>query len=76
MFLPLLAHRLWRLTLQILARFSVFVSEVSGHHAASSTQLALGGPGGAVAKHTQGVQSVLLGQIQQWAPGHILRVNY
>lgn len=30
MFLPLLAHRLWRLTLQILARFSVFVSELSG----------------------------------------------
>lgn len=29
MFLPLLAHRLWRLTLQILARFSVFVREVS-----------------------------------------------
>nr|XP_006992872.1 conserved oligomeric Golgi complex subunit 2 isoform X1 [Peromyscus maniculatus bairdii] len=29
MFLPLLAHRLWRLTLQILARFSVFVSELS-----------------------------------------------
>ncbi|XP_051057521.1 conserved oligomeric Golgi complex subunit 2 isoform X2 [Phodopus roborovskii] len=29
MFLPLLAHRLWRLTLQILARFSVFVSEIS-----------------------------------------------
>ncbi|CAO2609426.1 Conserved oligomeric Golgi complex subunit 2 [Lemmus lemmus] len=30
MFLPLLAHRLWRLTLQILARFSVFISELSG----------------------------------------------
>uniref|UniRef100_A0A8C2MFE4 Conserved oligomeric Golgi complex subunit 2 n=1 Tax=Cricetulus griseus TaxID=10029 RepID=A0A8C2MFE4_CRIGR len=29
MFLPLLAHRLWRLTLQILARFSVFVHEIS-----------------------------------------------
>ncbi|XP_008844006.1 conserved oligomeric Golgi complex subunit 2 [Nannospalax galili] len=29
MFLPLLTHRLWRLTLQILARFSVFVSELS-----------------------------------------------
>ncbi|XP_020042417.2 conserved oligomeric Golgi complex subunit 2 isoform X3 [Castor canadensis] len=29
MFLPVLAHRLWRLTLQILARFSVFVSELS-----------------------------------------------
>lgn len=29
MFLPLLAHRLWRLTLQILARFSVFISELS-----------------------------------------------
>ncbi|OBS82539.1 hypothetical protein A6R68_23478, partial [Neotoma lepida] len=29
MFLPLLAHRLWRLTLQILARFSMFVSETS-----------------------------------------------
>ncbi|XP_005405048.1 PREDICTED: conserved oligomeric Golgi complex subunit 2 [Chinchilla lanigera] len=29
MFLPLLAHRLWRLTLQILARFSVFVNELS-----------------------------------------------
>nr|XP_004659682.2 conserved oligomeric Golgi complex subunit 2 [Jaculus jaculus] len=28
MFLPLLAHRLWRLTLQILARFSVFISEL------------------------------------------------
>ncbi|GAB5578377.1 conserved oligomeric Golgi complex subunit 2 isoform X1 [Prionailurus iriomotensis] len=27
MFLPVLAHRLWRLTLQILARYSVFVSE-------------------------------------------------
>lgn len=29
MFLPLLAHRLWRLTLQILARFSVFINELS-----------------------------------------------
>ncbi|XP_048223530.1 conserved oligomeric Golgi complex subunit 2 [Perognathus longimembris pacificus] len=29
MFLPLLAHRLWRLTLQILARFSVFIKELS-----------------------------------------------
>uniref|UniRef100_I3MPT2 Conserved oligomeric Golgi complex subunit 2 n=1 Tax=Ictidomys tridecemlineatus TaxID=43179 RepID=I3MPT2_ICTTR len=29
LFLPLLAHRLWRLTLQILARFSVFASELS-----------------------------------------------
>nr|XP_003940815.2 conserved oligomeric Golgi complex subunit 2 [Saimiri boliviensis boliviensis] len=29
MFLPLLVHRLWRLTLQILARYSVFVSELS-----------------------------------------------
>ncbi|KAB1271397.1 Conserved oligomeric Golgi complex subunit 2 [Camelus dromedarius] len=28
MFLPPLAHRLWRLTLQILARYSVFVKEV------------------------------------------------
>ncbi|TKC48957.1 hypothetical protein EI555_013638, partial [Monodon monoceros] len=28
MFLPLLVHRLWRLTLQILARYSVFVKEV------------------------------------------------
>uniref|UniRef100_A0ABI7XWA1 Conserved oligomeric Golgi complex subunit 2 n=1 Tax=Felis catus TaxID=9685 RepID=A0ABI7XWA1_FELCA len=28
MFLPALAHRLWRLTLQILARYSVFVSEL------------------------------------------------
>uniref|UniRef100_A0AC11CIY9 Component of oligomeric golgi complex 2 n=1 Tax=Ovis aries TaxID=9940 RepID=A0AC11CIY9_SHEEP len=28
MFLPLLAHRLWRLTLQILARYSVFVKEL------------------------------------------------
>ncbi|XP_024894826.1 conserved oligomeric Golgi complex subunit 2 [Pteropus alecto] len=28
LFLPSLAHRLWRLTLQILARFSVFVHEV------------------------------------------------
>ncbi|VFV17881.1 conserved oligomeric golgi complex [Lynx pardinus] len=28
MFLPVLAHRLWRLTLQILARHSVFVSEL------------------------------------------------
>ncbi|XP_046944601.1 conserved oligomeric Golgi complex subunit 2 isoform X2 [Lynx rufus] len=28
MFLPVLAHRLWRLTLQILARYSVFVSEL------------------------------------------------
>lgn len=28
MFLPSLAHRLWRLTLQILARYSVFVNEV------------------------------------------------
>ncbi|XP_012586281.1 PREDICTED: conserved oligomeric Golgi complex subunit 2 [Condylura cristata] len=28
MFLPLLVHRLWRLTLQILARYSVFVSEL------------------------------------------------
>ncbi|XP_077879155.1 conserved oligomeric Golgi complex subunit 2 isoform X6 [Ictidomys tridecemlineatus] len=28
LFLPLLAHRLWRLTLQILARFSVFASEL------------------------------------------------
>ncbi|XP_010852805.1 PREDICTED: conserved oligomeric Golgi complex subunit 2 isoform X1 [Bison bison bison] len=28
MFLPLLAHRLWRLTLQILARYSIFVKEV------------------------------------------------
>uniref|UniRef100_A0A8C9DG17 Conserved oligomeric Golgi complex subunit 2 n=1 Tax=Prolemur simus TaxID=1328070 RepID=A0A8C9DG17_PROSS len=29
MFLPLLVHRLWRLTLQILARYSVFVNELS-----------------------------------------------
>ncbi|XP_069340676.1 conserved oligomeric Golgi complex subunit 2 isoform X2 [Eulemur rufifrons] len=29
MFLPLLVHRLWRLTLQIVARYSVFVSELS-----------------------------------------------
>ncbi|XP_048656319.1 conserved oligomeric Golgi complex subunit 2 isoform X1 [Marmota marmota marmota] len=29
LFLPLLVHRLWRLTLQILARFSVFASELS-----------------------------------------------
>ncbi|KAM9298723.1 conserved oligomeric Golgi complex subunit 2 isoform 3-T3 [Morus bassanus] len=29
MFLPLLAHRLWKLTLQILARYSVFIGEVS-----------------------------------------------
>ncbi|KFW80703.1 Conserved oligomeric Golgi complex subunit 2 [Manacus vitellinus] len=29
MFLPLLAHRLWKLSLQILARYSVFISEVS-----------------------------------------------
>ncbi|XP_031993232.1 conserved oligomeric Golgi complex subunit 2 isoform X2 [Hylobates moloch] len=29
MFLPLLVHRLWRLTLQILARYSVFVTELS-----------------------------------------------
>uniref|UniRef100_A0A8D2BD79 Conserved oligomeric Golgi complex subunit 2 n=1 Tax=Sciurus vulgaris TaxID=55149 RepID=A0A8D2BD79_SCIVU len=29
MFLPLLAHRLWRLTLQIVARFSVFANELS-----------------------------------------------
>ncbi|XP_025256319.1 conserved oligomeric Golgi complex subunit 2 isoform X2 [Theropithecus gelada] len=29
MFLPLLVHRLWRFTLQILARYSVFVSELS-----------------------------------------------
>lgn len=28
LFLPLLAHRLWRLTLQILARYSVFVNEL------------------------------------------------
>ncbi|XP_025946490.1 conserved oligomeric Golgi complex subunit 2 [Apteryx rowi] len=28
MFLPLLAHRLWKLSLQILARYSVFISEV------------------------------------------------
>nr|XP_019612931.1 PREDICTED: conserved oligomeric Golgi complex subunit 2 isoform X2 [Rhinolophus sinicus] len=28
MFLPSLAHRLWRLTLQILARYSVFVNEL------------------------------------------------
>lgn len=28
MFLPSLAHRLWRLTLQVLARYSVFVGEV------------------------------------------------
>ncbi|XP_033698454.1 conserved oligomeric Golgi complex subunit 2 isoform X2 [Tursiops truncatus] len=28
MFLPLLVHRLWRLTLQILARYSVFVKEL------------------------------------------------
>uniref|UniRef100_A0A8C6FX61 Conserved oligomeric Golgi complex subunit 2 n=1 Tax=Moschus moschiferus TaxID=68415 RepID=A0A8C6FX61_MOSMO len=28
MFLPLLAHRLWRLTLQILARYSIFVKEL------------------------------------------------
>ncbi|KAG8515053.1 Conserved oligomeric Golgi complex subunit 2 [Galemys pyrenaicus] len=28
MFLPLLVHRLWRLTLQILARYSVFVNEL------------------------------------------------
>ncbi|KAB0360347.1 hypothetical protein FD754_004503 [Muntiacus muntjak] len=28
MFLPLLAHPLWRLTLQILARYSIFVKEV------------------------------------------------
>lgn len=28
LFLPALAHRLWRLTLQILARFAVFVHEV------------------------------------------------
>uniref|UniRef100_A0A8D2PDY6 Conserved oligomeric Golgi complex subunit 2 n=1 Tax=Zosterops lateralis melanops TaxID=1220523 RepID=A0A8D2PDY6_ZOSLA len=29
MFLPLLAHRLWKLSLQVLARYSVFISEVS-----------------------------------------------
>uniref|UniRef100_A0A8U7MSR6 Conserved oligomeric Golgi complex subunit 2 n=1 Tax=Corvus moneduloides TaxID=1196302 RepID=A0A8U7MSR6_CORMO len=29
MFLPLLAHRLWKLSLQILARYSVFIGEVS-----------------------------------------------
>ncbi|NXS10872.1 COG2 protein, partial [Neodrepanis coruscans] len=29
MFLPLLAHRLWKLSLQILSRYSVFISEVS-----------------------------------------------
>ncbi|XP_053793232.1 conserved oligomeric Golgi complex subunit 2 isoform X3 [Vidua chalybeata] len=29
LFLPLLAHRLWKLSLQILARYSVFISEVS-----------------------------------------------
>ncbi|NXR23073.1 COG2 protein, partial [Cinclus mexicanus] len=29
MFLPLLVHRLWKLSLQILARYSVFISEVS-----------------------------------------------
>ncbi|KAF4793400.1 component of oligomeric golgi complex 2 [Turdus rufiventris] len=28
MFLPLLAHRLWKLSLQILARYSVFISEI------------------------------------------------
>ena len=28
LFLPALAHRLWRLTLQVLARYSVFVREV------------------------------------------------
>lgn len=28
MFLPLLAHRLWKLSLQILARYSVFIGEV------------------------------------------------
>ncbi|XP_054432704.1 conserved oligomeric Golgi complex subunit 2 isoform X2 [Pteronotus mesoamericanus] len=28
LFLPLLAHRLWRLTLQVLARYSVFVNEL------------------------------------------------
>lgn len=34
MFLPVLAPRLWRLTLQILARYSVFVSEVRAGRAA------------------------------------------
>ncbi|XP_058525316.1 conserved oligomeric Golgi complex subunit 2 isoform X2 [Ochotona princeps] len=29
LFLPLLAHRLWKLTLQILARYSVFINELS-----------------------------------------------
>uniref|UniRef100_A0A8C9FWT4 Conserved oligomeric Golgi complex subunit 2 n=1 Tax=Pavo cristatus TaxID=9049 RepID=A0A8C9FWT4_PAVCR len=29
MFLPLLAHRLWKLSLQILSRYSVFINEVS-----------------------------------------------
>jgi len=33
MFLPLLAHRLWKLSLQILARYSVFVGEVREQHA-------------------------------------------
>ncbi|KAH0519885.1 Conserved oligomeric Golgi complex subunit 2 [Microtus ochrogaster] len=46
MFLPLLAHRLWRLTLQILARFSVFVtaledsqSSLSAHVPALSSRI-------------------------------------
>ncbi|XP_021076027.1 conserved oligomeric Golgi complex subunit 2 [Mus pahari] len=47
MFLPLLAHRLWRLTLQILARFSVFVSELSlrpiSHENAKETKKPLAG---------------------------------
>ncbi|XP_054018219.1 conserved oligomeric Golgi complex subunit 2 isoform X2 [Dryobates pubescens] len=37
MFLPLLAHRLWKLSLQILARYSVFIGEVSVRPIASES---------------------------------------
>ncbi|NWI13422.1 COG2 protein, partial [Crypturellus soui] len=37
MFLPLLAHRLWKLSLQILARYSVFISEVSARPISSDS---------------------------------------
>lgn len=47
LFLPSLAHRLWRLTLQILARFSVFVHEVR----LTGVKRALGGMRGLLEGH-------------------------
>lgn len=44
MFLPGLTHRLWRLTLQLLARYSGFVHEVRASHAAAPEPLLSGIP--------------------------------